>query len=252
MGDVRIGTSGWVYKEWVGPIFPKEVKAKERLSWISRRYATLEINASFYRMPNQGTVAGWREQTPDDFVFAWKASRFITHLKRLKEPEEPLAFMYGRVDGLGAKAGPILFQLPPNLKRDDERLDGLLRALNPGRRHAVEFRHPSWYDPAVFARLREANVALCLSDHHHAPAPFEVTADFVYLRGHGPGGRYFGRYPEETLADWAELIAGWRTDGDVFTYFDNDIGCAAPRDAGRLMALTSGFSGAPDALSSAP
>ena len=120
MHDVRIGTSGWAYKDWNGPFYPEEVKAAGRLEYISRRFRTLEINASFYRMPTDAAVAGWREQTPDDFVFAWKASRFITHNKKLKDPVEPLAYMFERANGLGPKLGPILFQLPPNLHRNDE------------------------------------------------------------------------------------------------------------------------------------
>lgn len=235
MGDVRIGTSGWIYREWVGAVYPPDLKAKDRLFWMSRRYPTLEINASFYRLPTEKAVAGWRDETPDDFLFAWKASRFLTHLKRLKDPEASLALMFDRIAGLGPKIGPVLYQLPPNMRRDDERLQTFLDALPKGHRHAIEFRHPDWYADAVFDRLKAANVALCLSDHHHAPAPFEVTADWVYLRGHGPGGRYVGRYPEQTLKDWAEAIRRWRRTGDVFVYFDNDIGCAAPADADRLI-----------------
>ena len=240
MGEVRIGTSGWAYKDWNGPFYPEEVKAKDRLAYISRRFPTLEINASFYRMPTQAAVAGWREQTPDDFVFGWKASRFITHLKRLKEPEEPLAYMFSRADALGRKLGPILFQLPPQMKRDDARLQTFLDALPEARRYAVEFRDPAWYAEEVLEMLRRRNVALCVSDHHHAPAPWEATADFVYLRGHGPGGRYFGRYGEAALKDWAAAIRAWRKDRDVFVYFDNDIKSAAPADAEQLVGMLGG------------
>jgi len=240
MGEVRIGTSGWAYKDWNGPFYPDEVKAKDRLAYISGRFSTLEINASFYRMPTQAAVAGWREQTPDDFVFAWKASRFITHMKRLKDPEEPLAYMFSRTDALGRKLGPILFQLPPQMKRDDTRLQAFLDALPEGRRYAVEFRDPAWYEEAVLEMLRSRNVALCVSDHHHAPAPWEATADFVYLRGHGPGGRYFGRYGEALLKDWARAIRSWRTSHDVFVYFDNDIKSAAPADAEQLVGMLGG------------
>ncbi len=235
MGQVRIGTSGWVYKEWTGPFYPKDLKAADRLAYISARFPTLEINGSFYRMPNQGAVAAWREGTPDDFVFAWKASRFLSHMKRLEDPDEPLAYMMSRAEVLGPKLGPILVQLPPNMKRDDDRLDGFLKALPAGPRFSIEFRSPDWYEAPVLARLRDANVALCISDHHHAPAPWEATADFVYLRGHGPGGRYFGSYPHAELDTWAKRIADWRDQHDVFAYFDNDIGTAAPGDAQRLI-----------------
>ncbi len=237
MRDVRIGTSGWAYKDWNGPFYPDEVKAAGRLEYISRRFPTLEINASFYRMPTEAAVAGWRDQTPDDFLFAWKASRFLTHNKKLKDPDEPLAYMFSRIEGLGDKIGPILFQLPPNLHRNDERLQTFLDALPDGHRYSVEFRHPGWYVEEVLGRLRKRNVALCISDHHDAPAPWELTADFIYLRGHGPGGHYHGRYGEPTLRNWAETIRGWRKDREVFVYFDNDIKSAAPADADQLVAL---------------
>lgn len=235
MGEVRIGTSGWAYKDWNGPFYPDEVKAKDRLSYISRRFPTLEINASFYRMPTDKAVAGWREQTPDDFLFAWKASRYITHNKKLNDPADSLAYMFERIEGLGDKIGPVLFQLPPNLHRNDERLATFLKALPKKGRFAFEFRHPSWYDPAILDLLRDHGAAFCISDHHDAPAPFEVTADFVYLRGHGPGGRYRGRYGEAALRDWAAHVRRWRKDHDVFVYFDNDIKSAAPADAQQLI-----------------
>lgn len=239
MSSLRIGASGWAYKDWNGPFYPPEVKAKDRLGWISRRFPTLEINASFYRMPSDAAVAAWRAQTPADFVFAWKASRFITHNKKLKDPDEPLAYMFGRARGLGDKLGPVLFQLPPNLHANRERLAGFLKALPKRTRAAIEFRHPSWYAPEILDLLRDEHAALCISDHHQAPAPFEVTAGFVYLRGHGPTGRYHGRYPEARLKDWAQHIRDWRKAGkDVFVYFDNDIKSAAPKDAEALIGLT--------------
>lgn len=237
MGDLRIGTSGWAYKDWNGPFYPDEVKAAGRLGYISTRFRTLEINASFYRMPTDKAVAGWRDQTPDEFLFAWKASRFITHNKKLREPKDSLAYMFERADGLGGKLGPILFQLPPNLHRDDARLEAFLDLLPRRYRYSVEFRHPGWYADEVLAMLGTRNIALCLSDHHHAPAPWEATADFIYLRGHGPGGRYHGRYGEAALKDWARAIREWRKTRDVFAYFDNDIKSAAPKDADQLIGL---------------
>jgi uncharacterized protein YecE (DUF72 family) len=239
MGEVRIGTSGWAYKDWNGPFYPDQVKAKDRLTYISRRFPTLEINASFYRMPTDKAVAAWRDQMPENFRFAWKASRFITHNKKLTDPVDSLAYMVQRIEGLGDKIGPVLCQLPPNLRRNDERLAGFLKALPKTGRFAFEFRHPDWYDPAVLNLLREHGAGFCISDHHHAPAPFEVTADFVYLRGHGPGGRYHGRYGETTLKAWVDHIQRWRKNHDVFVYFDNDIKSAAPADAQQLIDLLS-------------
>lgn len=240
MGQVRIGTSGWAYKDWNGPFYPDEVRVKDRLAYISRQFSTLEINASFYRMPTEKAVIDWREQTPDDFLFAWKASRYITHNKKLLDPADSLTFMFTRTRVLEGKLGPVLFQLPPSLKRNDERLAAFLRALPKGRRHAFEFRHPGWYDPAVLDLLRDHGAAFCISDHHDAPSPWETTADFAYLRGHGPGGRYHGRYGEAALKDWARRIRTWRRSHDVFVYFDNDIKSAAPKDAAQLIALIDG------------
>ena len=240
MSELRIGCSGWSYKHWkAGVFYPERLKAKDELAWYATRFDTAEINGSFYRLPAESMVDGWRERSPAGFLFAWKASRFITHMKRLLDPHEPLELMFSRTDLLGDKLGPILFQLPPSMQRNDERLESFLQVLPPGRRYAFEFRHPSWYDDQVFARLAGLDVSLCISDHHHAPAPWVRTASWVYVRGHGPGGRYWGRYPEATLEDWAGRILGWRgEDRDVVCYFDNDPEGAAPKDADRLKQLT--------------
>jgi uncharacterized protein YecE (DUF72 family) len=150
-----------------------------------------------------------------------------------------VALVFGRMASLGPHAGPALIQLPPQLRRDDDRLAGFLALLPKGGRRTVEFRHESWYAPPVFQILADFDAALCVSDHHSAPSPWEVTASFVYLRGHGPGGRYVGRYPEEELARWAARIAGWRAERrDVYAYFDNDVKSAAPFDALALKRLT--------------
>ncbi len=145
--------------------------------------------------------------------------------------------MFSRIQGLGDRIGPILFQLPPNLHRNDERLEGFFDALPGGYRYSVEFRHPGWYADEVLEMLRKRNIALCISDHHDAPSPWEVTADWVYLRGHGPGGRYHGRYGEAARKDWAKVIRSWRQDREVVVYFDNDIKSAAPKDAEQLIGL---------------
>ena len=241
MTDLRIGCSGWSYKDWRGPFYPLQVKVKDHLAYYATRFSTAEINASFYRLPTEKAVAAWRDAVPDGFLFAWKASRFLTHNKKLKEPEDSLALILGRMEGLGDRYGPVLFQLPPSLKLDRERLAYFLGRLPKNRRCTVEFRHPSWYAPAIFALLAEHDVALCVSDHHDAPSPREATASFVYVRAHGPGGRYHGRYSEAELKALADAIRGWRKAGkDAFCYFDNDIKSAAPQDADRLIELTRG------------
>ena len=236
MSQLRIGCSGWVYKDWKGPFYPPEVKDKDRLEYYATRFDTAEINASFYRLPSEAMVAGWAERAPPGFLFAWKVSRFITHNKKLNDCADSVALVFGRMAPLGEHYGPALVQLPPQLRRNDERLAAFLKLLPPGR-VTVEFRHPSWYEPAVFDLLRSFDAALCISDHQSAPSPWEVTASWVYVRGHGPGGRYHGRYGEDALRGWAERIRAWRgEDRDVYAYFDNDIKSAAPFDAEALKA----------------
>lgn len=238
MSSLRIGCSGWVYKDWRGPFYPPEVKDRARLDYYATRFDTAEINASFYRLPSEAAVQGWADRAPTGFVFAWKVSRFITHNKKLKDCAEPVALVFGRMAPLGGKLGPSLIQLPPSLRRNDERLADFLALLPPGR-HTVEFRHPSWYAPDVLALLTAHDISLCISDHHHAPAPWAATASWVYVRGHGPGGRYAGRYREAELERWAAEIRAWRQDGrDVYAYFDNDIKSAAPFDALTLKRMT--------------
>jgi uncharacterized protein YecE (DUF72 family) len=236
MAKIRIGTSGWHYASWKGPFFPRELKLKDQLCFYATQFRTVELNGVFYRTPTSEAVEGWREQTPDDFVFAWKASKFITHWKRLSERcENSLELLESRLSILGHKAGPVLFQLPPQFELNYERLASFLQMLKGKRRYTFEFRHPSWYATRVFRLLSDQNIALCISDHADAPSPWKRTADFVYLRGHGPGGRYKGHYKPETLSSWRRKIKGWRTRGyDVFVYFDNDQKSAAPLDGLRL------------------
>jgi uncharacterized protein YecE (DUF72 family) len=236
---VLIGTSGWHYDSWRGPFFPPGLLLKDQLHYYATQFATTELNGVFYRTPTPGTVESWRDQTDQAFIFAWKASKFITHWKRLSDNcVNSIELMESRLSSLGDKAGPILFQLPPNFEADADRLRSFLRLLPRKRRYSFEFRHPSWYQSAIFKLLSERNAALCLSDHHEAPAPWKRTADFVYIRGHGPGGRYRGHYNAATLARWAKRIKSWKRQGcDVHVYFDNDPKSAAPTDALMLQSL---------------
>jgi uncharacterized protein YecE (DUF72 family) len=240
MSKLWIGTSGWTYGGWRGEFYPQDLPATQFLRWYAGRFRTTEINGSFYRTPSLEAVAGWREQTPDDFLFAWKASKFITHWKRLSDQcENSLELMESRLKILDPKVGPVLFQLPARFKADRERLAGFCRMLNPTRTYAFEFRDASWYEPPILDVLRDQNIALCLSDHHDAPAPWEVTARHVYVRGHGPTGEYKDRYPKRTLERWRKSIAAWRRKRlTVYCYFDNDQKTAAPKDAERLIELT--------------
>jgi uncharacterized protein YecE (DUF72 family) len=203
LGSIRIGTSGWHYASWRGPFYPPEVKPKNFLSFYLQKFSSTEINNSFYRLPREAMLECWRDATPDGFLFAWKASRFITHMKKLKDVEDSVALVFGRMAALGPKFGPVLFQLPPSLKADRERLAEFLALLPRERRITFEFRHPSWYEPPILDLLRDHDVALCFSDHIAAPSPWCVTASFVYIRAHGTDGRYAGNYSDETLSDWA-------------------------------------------------
>jgi uncharacterized protein YecE (DUF72 family) len=240
--NVWIGTSGWTYDGWRGPFYPRDVAKKRWLDWYATRFATTEINGSFYRTPSLATVRGWRNKTPDSFLFAWKASKYITHWKRLGESSpSSLKLMSTRFRALGSKLGSVLFQLPANFEADAGRLEAFFAMLPNGHRYVFEFRHESWYSAKILGLLREHDAALCLSDHHQAPAPWKLTARHVYVRGHGPGGRYKGRYSEKTLNSWADHIQRWRRSGrEVFVYFDNDQKSAAPKDAQRLLSLLGG------------
>jgi uncharacterized protein YecE (DUF72 family) len=239
--EIRIGTSGWHYRSWHGPFYPAGLKIKDFLSYYIQRFDTAEINNSFYRLPTEQAVRAWHDAAPAGFLFAWKASRFITHMKRLKGIEESIDLVFGRMNALGAKFGPVLFQLPPTFKADADTRERVARCLSliPNGRHCTfEFRHPSWYEESVFRILRDHNAALCISDHADAPAPWVDTADFVYVRAHGTNGRYAGSYSPETLRGWAQQIAAWQQNGrGVYVYFDNDIKSAAPGDAGALLGL---------------
>ena len=233
--EVRIGTSGWHYGGWWGPFYPQEISKADSLVYYASQFDAVELNAPFYRTPTANAVRRWFEVTPDDFRFAWKASQFITHRKRLLVDDRSLDMLESGLDHLGHKLGPVLFQLPPTMKVDRERLAGFLARLDPARRYTVEFRHPSWYDPAIFDLLEEHNVALCLSDHDAAPAPREVSADWVYIRNHGSSGHYHGNYSDDALRGWASFIRKCSGDGrDVWCFFDNDVKSAAPADARKL------------------
>ena len=239
MAKLLIGTSGWHYASWRGPFFPPGVRAKDQLQFYATQFKTTELNGVFYRTPTPEAVEAWRSQTPPDFMFSWKASKFITHWKRLSaRSDNSLALMESRLALLREKAGPVLFQLPPQFEQNYDRLASFLKMLSRKRRYAFEFRHPGWYTPRVLRLLADENISLCFSDHADAPAPWKRTADFIYVRGHGPGGRYKGHYTKGALEKWTKRIRAWRARGhDVFVYFDNDQKSAAPSDAARLCGM---------------
>jgi uncharacterized protein YecE (DUF72 family) len=209
------------------------------LQFYAGRFGTTELNGVFYRTPTEAAVRAWAEQTPDDFVFAWKASKFITHWKRLSETSvNSIALLDSRLRLLDGKVGPVLFQLPPQFHKNRSRLEGFLKLLPSRRRYAFEFRHPSWYEDDILDVLRNNDVALCISDHRDAPSPWLATASFVYVRGHGPGGHYRGHYRSETLARWKRWLLAMRRAGrTAYVYFDNDQKSAAPMDAVQLQSM---------------
>ena len=224
MKPVHIGCSGWNYKDWRGTVYPQGVPPSRWLEHYATLFDTVEVNSTFYRLASRDAVARWIEQTPEHFVFALKASRYLTHIKRLTDLGHGVARFYERVEPLVGtpKLGPVLWQLPENFHRDDERLATALDGLPDGR-HCFEFRHESWFVPDVYALLRERGVALVIGDTPTRKfQTYEMTADWTFVRFHwGARGRR-GNYSESELEEWAERIAGWRERVQVYAYFNND------------------------------
>jgi uncharacterized protein YecE (DUF72 family) len=240
---IHIGTSGWHYKHWKGPFYPVGMKAKEYLSYYAERFQTSEINNSFYKLPEKKTLESWRETVPAGFCFSVKASRYITHMKKLKDPKESIERFFDRIVTLEDTLGPILFQLPPKWNCNTERLEAFLEALPRHRRCAFEFRDDSWLVDEVYQILRTYNAALCIYDMERSVSPKVITADFVYIRLHGPGEKYQGKYDARTLSGWAGAFSTWVNQGtEVYCYFDNDEAGHAPLDARRLKEMVENVS----------
>lgn len=234
-GHVHVGTSGWHYNHWRGPFYPAELPATRFLEYYVGRFSAAEINNSFYKLPEEQTLADWSKATPNGFLFAVKGSRYITHMKKLKEGEKSVPQFLDRVKALGDKLGPILFQLPPHWGRNVDRLREFLDALPNGYSYAFEFRDPSWFADEVDRALAAKNAAFCVYDFDGRQSPRTVTADFAYVRLHGPDGPYQGQYDDDTLRDWARVADDWAKQGrDVFCFFDNDEAGYAAQDALRL------------------
>ncbi len=238
--DVRVGCSGWNYAHWRNGVFyPPRCPPRLWLEYYARHFDTVEINATFYRLPTVKAVQGWVEQTPDEFCFAVKMSRYVTHVKRLRELGPSLELFYGRLEPLirSSKLGPVLWQLPPTFRRDDERLEQALAQLPPGR-HCFEFRHPSWFAADVMALLREHDVALVIGDRPevHAFQTHELTADWTFVRLHAGSRGRRGNYSESELRDWADRLRSWPV-SEAFVYLNNDWEGFAPRNALRLTKL---------------
>jgi uncharacterized protein YecE (DUF72 family) len=241
---IHIGTSGWSYDHWQALFYPRGLAASQRLAYYQQHFRTVEINSTFYRLPSPAALRHWYESVAHDFIFAVKASRYITHMKKLRDPRRTIKEFMGRVAILRDKLGPILFQLPPHWHVDAERLAAFLRILPRDYRYAIEFRDPTWFSPEIYALLAENSVALCIFDLDRKLSPLQVTADFIYIRLHGPKAPYQGRYHDRALRSWAEVIEGWRRQGrDIYCYFDNDEAAYAAQDAARLQEMLGSIGG---------
>jgi uncharacterized protein YecE (DUF72 family) len=230
----RVGCSGWQYAHWRGNFYPSDLPTARWLEFYATRFDTVEVNNTFYRLPEARAFAAWRRRAPRGFLYAVKASRFLTHMKKLRDPAEPLQRFFSRARQLGPAFGPVLYQLPPRWPVNAERLRTFLRMLPKTRRHALEFRDPSWYCDEVFALLEQHHVALCLHDMQGSASGRLAVGPFVYARFHGTS-RYAGSYGDDMLAGWAEWLADRVRQGcGVYAYFNNDTGGHAPRDAVRL------------------
>ncbi|MBS0512331.1 MAG: DUF72 domain-containing protein [Proteobacteria bacterium] len=237
--EILIGTSGWAYPHWRGRFYPAGLPPSQWLSFFAHTFATVEINRSFYRLPSADNFTAWRQQTPSGFVFSMKAGRFVTHMKKLAAPEDTLPPLLDAAQALQDRAGPILFQLPPRWHVDLARLRTFLDALPRDRSYAFELRDPSWHIAPVRDLLAAHNAAFCVFDLGGVRSPRIVTADFTYVRLHGPGAPYCGEYAAAGLAPWAQWLRGLAL-RRAFVYFDNDEAGGAVRDALVLREMLAG------------
>ena len=236
MAKVHIGTSGWSYSQWKDNFYPPEIKSADYLKHYASVFDTTEINNSFYHLPKEKSLKKWLEVTPSDFIFAIKASRYITHNKKLKDPEESIDNFFAAIKPIKNKSGPVLFQLPPNWHANAERLKAFLETLPEGYRYTFEFRDQDWLNDEIFQLLEKHNAALCVYDFKGFQSPEIITADFVYIRLHGPEKAYQGSYHGNRLNSYADKIKQWQQDGhDVYCFFDNDDKGCAPKDAQDLL-----------------
>ena len=251
--QIRFGCSGWQYRHWAAlgaaardddVFYPADLPRTRWFAHYATKFDTVEINNSFYRLPSKETFVKWREQAPPRFLYSVKASRFLTHMKKLKDPDDSLFRFFENVTGLGARLGPVLYQLPPNFGIDLDRLEKFLDAIPDAAAragltsrppHVMEFRNPSWYDERVYRLLERSRVSMCLHDMQGSATERRAVGPCVYVRFHVGTSKYGGRYDDRRLDTWADWLAGRIVDGrDVFAYFNNDTGGHAPRDAVRL------------------
>lgn len=240
-GRIHIGTSGWNYKTWKGLFYPEELKQKDWLSEYAKRFGTVELNTSFYHIPKRDSMTDWVELSPDSFLFSCKASRYLTHMKKLRDPREALERLWDAFAAFGNKLGPVLFQLLPGWRVNTNRLAEFIRYLPAHYRYTFEFRNHSWLCQEVYDLLGGSNINLCFYDFKQFRSSEVVTADFIYIRLHGPMETpYWGSYSDADLNSYARKIKRWSAAGKVvYCYFDNDQEANAPKDALRLISRIS-------------
>ena len=227
-----IGTSGWHYDHWQDRFYPKTLTKAKWLEFYASHFTTVELNNSFYRLPSETAFTTWHDSSPANFTFAVKVSRFITHIKRLRNSEEAVDNFISRAKILAEKLGPLLYQLPPNMHRNDEILESFLSTLPQGMKHVFEFRHQSWLEDKVFEILHKHNIGFCVFDMPSVSCPLVATADFAYIRFHGSTGLYFSCYSDEELTDWAKRLANLARNLEaIYIYFNNDAEAFAVRNA---------------------
>ena len=232
-----LGTSGWYYEHWIDQFYPSDLSKSDWLSFYADRFNTVEVNASFYRLLFKNMIKGWKNKTPDDFLLTFKGSQLITHKKKLQDVEEYLNRFHQRIR-LAKKIGVVLWQLPPSLKKDIDRLESFLQLLDSDMRHCVEFRHKSWFDDGVFDLLRRYNIGFCILSAPKLPSMVQVTSDFAYIRWHGVNDWYQHDYTDVELKEWAETINSFDVD-TVFGYFNNDYQGFAPKNCLTLKKILS-------------
>ena len=235
--QIFIGTSGWNYNHWRGLFYPEELSTKEWFDFYCKKFDTVEINNTFYNLPDANVFKNWKKQAPTDFIYAVKANRYITHMKKLKEPEDALKRFFSRVKYLEGNLGPILYQLPPYWKCNIERLEIFLKKLPKDKIHVFEFRDDSWHKKEVFEILDSYNASFCIHDMPYVRCPEIVTGKVAYLRFHGTTGIYQGSYPVKILQKWADWISTQAKSKDVYVYFNNDQEAHAIYDAMKLKEL---------------
>jgi uncharacterized protein YecE (DUF72 family) len=236
--EIRIGTSGWYYSHWQGRFYPENLPKSEWLAYYAKQFDTVEINNTFYHLPQEQTLKNWRKIAPENFLFAVKANRYITHIKKLKNTKDELQRFFERVELLKNHLGPILYQLPPSLRKNLDKLDSFLKSLPKKHKAVFEFRNESWYEDDTYELLNDFNAGFCIHDLGGRQTPQVITSKIIYIRFHGTTGRYAGSYTDELLAEWANWIQeNCRKVTAIYAYFNNDVSGHAVANTRTLKSL---------------